>query len=314
MQSRRNIRIKVMQHLYAYEQDAFPNLNAAEKSLIKSVQSTYSIVLYNLYLFAKISQYTLVEAHIRKSKHLPTDEDLNFSTKLSENIIAQAINNSSLFNKEIKDRGLLNTEDDELIRGLFKLLYEKNEYKLYSITEGNNLQNDIDIFKLLYKDIMLGNVLYEMQMEEQFSNCFDDAALTQFITKEFLNNDAKKNIDKFIFEITNTKEQELFASQLFEQTLQNNDDYMKLIEPQLQNWEADRVAQLDMLLMKLTLTEMLHFETIPVKVSINEYIDIAKTYSTPKSKDFINGILDKLMKQLKKDKKILKTGRGLVEE
>lgn len=302
-----------MQTLYAWERQAYPNLNAAERALSKSIQATYTVVLYNLYLFTKVAQYVLVEEKIRKGKHLPTNEDLNFSTKFNENAFANTLISSGVFNKEIKDRNLLNIDNGELVRTLFKGLYERDEYKLYSITEVSSLSNDLDIYKILYHDIMLSSPLYEEHIEEHFANIDDDIVLIHFITKEFLDNFLKKPFDKLLTELTDSKEQELFGIELFEKANESKDALKTLIEPHLENWDADRVAQLDMLLMRLALCEMLYFETIPVKVSINEYIDIAKEYSTPKSKDFINGLLDKLMKQLKHEGKIIKAGRGLVE-
>lgn len=313
MQSRRNIRIKVMQTIYAWEQQAYPSLHAAERALAKSVQATYTAVLYNLFLFTKVAQYVLVEDKIRKGKHLPSKDDLNFSTKFNDNLFANTINASGAFNKEIKDRNLLNIDNAELVRSLFKGLYEKDDYKLYSITEGSSLESDIEIYKILYHDVMLASPLYEEHIEEHFANLDDDIVLIHFITKEFLDDFVKKPYDKLLTELIDTREQESFGQELFEKTNNTKELLIKLIEPQLENWDAERVAQLDMILMRLALCEMLYFENIPVKVSINEYIDIAKEYSTPKSKDFINGLLDKLMRQFKHQGKIIKTGRGLVE-
>jgi N utilization substance protein B len=302
-----------MQTIYAWEQQAYPGLHAAERALAKSIQATYTAVLYNLFLFTKVAQYVLVEDKIRKGKHLPGKEDLNFSTKFSDNLFASTIIASGAFNKEIKDRNLLNIDNAELVRSLFKGLYERDEYKLYSITEGSSLENDMEIYKILYHDVMLASPLYEAHIEEHFANLDDDIVLIHFITKEFLDDFIKKPYDKLLTELIDTREQESFGQELFEKTNDTKDLLIKLIEPQLENWDAERVAQLDMILMRLALCEMLYFENIPVKVSINEYIDIAKEYSTPKSKDFINGLLDKLMRQFKHEGKIIKTGRGLVE-
>jgi transcription antitermination protein NusB len=155
--------------------------------------------------------------------------------------------------------------------------------------------------------------MYESVMEEQFPTWTDDMELAQLITKDFLADFGKKPFEHFLLEIISTKEQEQFAVELFNTVVDESELLQSFIEPHLENWDADRIAILDMILMKMTLAEILHFPTIPIKVSINEYIEIAKLYSTPKSKDFINGILDKVMKLLRKEGKITKTGRGLVE-
>jgi N utilization substance protein B len=260
-----------------------------------------------------VAFHVLNEERIRSNKHLPTDDDLNFSTKFNSNIVTATISSTKLFNETIKQRQLDRFDKDELVRTLFKQLYEQNEYKIYSITETAALDNDKTIVALLYNEVMLSSPLYESHMEEVFPNWTDDMQLAQSITKDFIQDFGKKSFDHFINDITDTKDQEQFAAQLFNKVKDENQFLLSLIEPQLENWEADRIAQMDMILMKLALAEILYFETIPIKVSMNEYIEIAKLYSTPKSKDFINGILDKAMKQLRHQGKIVKTGRGLME-
>src|SRR5690606_3561679 len=151
--------------------------NAAEKSLIQSVQASYNIVLFNLYLFAKVARYTLNEETKRKSKHLPTAEDLNFSTKLSDNLFTHSIEKNELFKDALKERKLNNADVDELVKALFRILFEHQDYKIYTITEGHQFENDKHIIKTLYRDVMLNNPLYDAHMEEMFQNWADDFSL-----------------------------------------------------------------------------------------------------------------------------------------
>jgi transcription antitermination protein NusB len=313
VQSRRNIRIKVMHGIYAYEQNAFTSDEVAVNNVKKSINAVYNIVLYNLLLLSEVSKYVLNEEIIRSKKHLPTDEDRNFSVKLSKNTVTSAISGSRTFESTIKQRKLNTIDNDEVARSLFKILYELKEYKLYSITEVSNTEHDREIIALLYKEVMLKSPVYDSHLEEIFPNLADDAQLARAITEDFINEFGKKPFDHFLNDLINTKEQEEFAAELFRRVLTENEFLQKLIEPHLENWEIERVAIIDMILMKMALAEILYFETIPVKVSLNEYIEISKVYSTPKSKDFINGILDKTMKTLIQSGKIQKSGRGLME-
>jgi len=302
-----------MQGVYAFEHDAFASEQVAEKTIKQSINAVYNIVLYNLLLFSKIAQNVLNEEIIRSKKHLPTDEDKNFSTKLNSNIVTVAIAGNKSFNETVKQRHLDAFDNEELVRSVFRLLHEQNEYKLYSITETADIENDKAIIGLLFNEIMQKSPLYESHMEEVFPNWIDDMQLAQSITRDFITDFGKKSFEHFINDLTDTKEQEQFAAELFNKVKDENSYLRSLVEPHLENWEADRIAQIDMILMKLALAEILYFETIPVKVSMNEYIEIAKLYSTPKSKDFINGVLDKAMKQLRHQGKIVKAGRGLME-
>jgi N utilization substance protein B len=303
----------VMQGVYAYQQDAFPNDEVAVNTVCKSINAVYNIVLYNLLLFTKVAQHVLNVEISRSKKHLPTDDDRNFSIKFSTNQIATTIAANKLFNDTIKQRQLGKFDTDEVIRVVFNALYELNDYKLYSITETDDMANDKAIIALLYNEVMLKNAVYENHIDEVFPNMTDDIELAKSITKDFIHDFGKKPFSHFINDLTNTKDQEDFAADLFNRVKTENDFLQKLIEPHLENWEADRIAIIDMILMKLALAEILYFETIPIKVSMNEYIEVAKLYSTPKSKDFINGILDKTMKLLRHEGKIQKAGRGLME-
>jgi N utilization substance protein B len=301
-----------MQYLYAFWQNAYSNRQAALKALAQSVESTYNMVLLNLLIMIRLTQYVLLEEKIRKQKFLPTDEDLNFSTKLNQNIWLQDISNNQIFRAATKQRGLESTDTEELVRTIFKTLYEHPDYKIYTLTEGNYSETDKDMVSLIY-NTMLASPMYESLMEEQFAAWHDDKELVQFITTEIIENLGKKPLNSLIYEITHTNEQAQFAIDLFNKTLDDNEYLQSLIVPHLENWDPERVVLLDMIMMKMALTEILFFPTIPVKVSINEYIEISKQYSSPKSKDFINGILDKVMHLLRKEGKIVKTGRGLIE-
>lgn len=314
MQSRRNIRIKTMQTVYAYEKAAYPSLPFAENKLKQAVGAAYDLVLLNLKIFVETAQYVLIEERIRKSKHLPTIADNTFSTKFNENQITQTINNNSSFHFELKKRNLNALDCKDVVRSLFKSLYEHPDYAIYSISEESRWKDDLEILNILYHDIMLSHPLYENLLDEHFPNIDDDITLAHFITKEILHDLKKKKFEDLLHETVDTSIHENFALQLFRKTIETKEALLILIKPQLKNWDYERVAQLDMIILRMALCEILYFENIPIKVSLNEYIDIAKDYSSPKSKDFVNGIIDSIMHLLKKENKIIKSGRGLVEE
>lgn len=312
MLSRRNLRVKVMQSIYAYEQDAFPTAVAAEKNLQKSITLAYHLFLYHLHVLTKVAAWTHQEAEIKASKHIPTEADKNFSTRLADNPIITALNEDESFNKMVKNFKFELFENHDEVRSLFRKLAESKVYTKYLSAHADDLKAEINVLVELSTKVMPEHEAWIAHLQETFSNWEDDETSIHFKLKNWLEGyNANTSIGQ-IADLGNTKEEIDFARELFDKTNANSDEFMQMIEPKLKNWDVDRIATVDMILMKMALCELLHFSHIPVKVTINEYIDISKLYSTPKSKDFINGVLDKLMRQLKEEGKINKTGRGLM--
>lgn len=315
MITRRSVRIKAMQYIYAYETANSNDIKTYEQNLLKSIDSVKEQYLFMLMYVREICNYVEKDAKIKSSKHIKTDKDKNFNTKLLSNVLVQYLNNDTSLNNELKRHKTHQLIDEELVRLLYKNLTESEAYANYLAQPTEfDLEEDKKILSSLLTDILLSNEVFMQSAEDNFVNWYDDCELvlesvTEVITKS--KQDLKLHLNK---EKLNEKFDELsrFGRELFHYTIDNKKAYWELIEPKLKNWDADRLAVVDMILMRMALAEFFNFPSIPLKVSINEYIDIAKEYSTPKSKDFINGILDSLMKQLQDAGKINKTGRGLV--
>ena len=309
MLSRRNLRVKVMQTLYAIEYNNQTAPAEAARMLEKSIEKSYSLVIYNLALIVRVAAQISKEANVKSSKHLPTEKDLRFSTKLTRNPYISIISNDN----RVKSRLRLTVTDDEetLIREIFKKLSVEKEYQQYCDSADSD-ESQKQIIAFLHGNIILKNPSYLQYVEDNFPECVSEISKMNFAITDLLEKlSPSANDQQLVF--ADSKAEEAFARELLEKTIAGNERFSALIQPKLKNWDIDRIARLDMILMKMALCELLNFEQIPVKVSINEYIDISKNYSTPKSKDFINGILDNIMHELRQSNEIRKTGRGLVE-
>ncbi len=310
MISRRNVRIKVMQILYTMNRDETITPKLSRKQYDKSVETSYKIYLLNVLQLYKVAEYVQEDAKIRAAKHLPTEEDKNFTTKLFDNPIIQTFADSASFRSLVKQDKLNKLLDEDFTRKMYKEFAKTDEFKKYQ-ADRVDLQGHRDLLLELYK-FLVKHELFEERLEDYFSSWQDDKSLVVGAMKKTI----KRVNGEDDFHIAYLPEDETvkeYGEELLHKVMAKDDELFELIEPMLQNWEAERVATIDMILLKMALCELMYFETIPTKVTINEYVDISKLYSTPKSKEFINGILDKLMKKLKDQGRIKKTGRGLVD-
>lgn len=311
MLSRRNVRIKVMQCLYAYERDAFPSKVVAVKQLKKSLDRSFACTLYVLSLMRDTAKYALTEAENRKAKHLPTAEDLNFSTKIADNTLVLAMDGPNFLRLE-NQYDVVDVEHGDLPKEFFRSLTTKPGYPKYIEKENPTPEDDRKILLTLFNKVFLQSEAFHDHMLEKFNNWDDDDHHIAFKVNQLFEELEAQQLSSRLEEMEIDPEDKDFAEELFNATLDNEEEANELISPKLENWDIDRIAVLDMILMKMAVSELLYFKFIPIKVTINEYIEIAKMYSTPKSKDFVNGVLDKLMKELKDSGKIQKAGRGLL--
>ncbi|MEM7105115.1 MAG: transcription antitermination factor NusB [Bacteroidota bacterium] len=284
---------------------------SAEKLYFDSVQQSFQLYLINLLNLLNVTQFVEEDALIRRDKHLPSEEDKNFTTKLFDNPIIQTFAQSEGFQKLIKRNKLSGTVDKDLNRKFYFEFSKKEDFRNYINNNDSAIEDDVEIILAIYKHLVK-HELFEEHMDDISATWTDDKSLVVGAMKKTIKNDSGKI--EFFDQYSPDKETvEEFGAELLHKAITLNSEILELIKPKLKNWEADRVATIDMILLKMAVCELMHFPTIPTKVTLNEYVDISKIYSTPKSKEFINGILDKLMKQLKKQGKIEKTGRGLME-
>ena len=318
--SRRNVRIKVMQVLYTHEQSPDIPYTTLEKSLKERVNNSFRLLIYNLYLITKTAEYSVEDAGHKSSKHLPTEADSKFSVHIYHNPIIQKIVLDENFKRIIREQKLSYIPNTDYFRSWFKALEDTSAYKNYIQSENSPIEEDKRLILFLFRKVLLLSELFTQHVEDSFTTWNDDSIIIENqlvilidkistqVENEIINGN-KKTI-KFP-ELMNDEHE--FSSELLNRVYYNEKHLGELITPKLENWDKERLAQIDLMLMKMALAEMLYFPNIPLKATINEYIDIAKNYSTPKSGEFINGILDKIMKELKEAGLLKKEGRGLIE-
>lgn len=312
MLGRRNLRIKVMQTLYAREMDTSVENGKLENQLKSQIQRSVNLYLTDLLYLVEVCSYSMVDKAKRLAKFIKTEEDLNASTTIAANAVVKYLQADEEFNNLVKKEGIRHYIQDDLVKSLFTELSAKEAYRTYAAVEKPSLEQDKEIIGFIFKKIFSGNKNLEQHLEETFINYDDDQHLLLHILYKYTETFSpdKRN---FFQSIELWEEEKQFAFDLLNRTIEHNQELTGLIEPNLKNWEMDRIAILDLILMKMALCELKYFPTVPVKVSINEYIDISKMYSTPKSKDFVNGVLDKTKNQLLQRGDIKKYGRGLLE-
>ncbi|HEY8389164.1 MAG TPA: transcription antitermination factor NusB [Parasegetibacter sp.] len=303
MISRRNIRVKVMQTLYTIEtleNEVKPE--EPRKILQKHLDRSGDLLVYMVYFLTEVARYVETYSLKRASKHLTTAEDLNINTKLAGNEILWKILEDESFKSAVeKQKPHLIEGTSDFVKKIFYSLLDTPEYGQYIATPSREKKEEKAILEFIFTHLMLPNGAFVSHIEEQFPNWDDDAEMILLLVNNFLQKPAGFNFNEFI-----SQEKYSFAMDLLRTVIGKKDHTLNLIKPKLKNWDADRIAVLDLILIQMGICEFLYFETIPPKVTINEYIDLAKDYSTPQSGQFINGILDNIHKELDSQKKLHK--------
>lgn len=315
MLNRRHLRVKVLQSLYGFYQSEKKDLRIHEKGLIQSVDSVHEMYIWMLSLINEVVQYADTDAIGRAAKHRPTEADLKPNLKILSNTFITSLDNNKEYLVASKKYKVEWTFDPELTKSLFATLKAATEYKEYLEKTDDTIHSDKDIIKFIFKKVILKSSLAEQVFEDKFINWPVDRDVLQALIaktfKNFSNEEPEKN--KLAETVVNWEEDKEYITSLFQLTIRYDADFQGMITAKTQNWEPERIAMMDTLLMKMALAEFMYFNSIPVKVTINEYLEISKEFSTPKSNSFINGILDKILAELKAEGKIKKTGRGLME-
>ncbi|MBK8425927.1 MAG: transcription antitermination factor NusB [Lewinellaceae bacterium] len=311
MLSRRSVRIKVMQLLYMLNRDEQIAFTDLVKDYNEGIWKTYELYIFQLHLLLKVAQFAEKDAANRIAKLLPGDDDRSFTPRLYENECTQSLANHVAFLNIAAKYKVNEGLDEDHIRTLYQAFYETDEYKNYLALPEPTVDEHRKVLVELYRLLVNHDLFIEMS-EDRYNNWQDDESLVTGAMKKTLKVMPVQGEFYKEHEPADETVRE-FGEQLLRKTCQEDLALFNEIEPTLKNWDADRVAILDMIMLKMALCELLHFPTIPTKVTLNEYVEISKTYSTDKSKDFINGILDRLMKKLLKEERIVKEGRGLIE-
>ena len=302
MISRRNIRVKVMQTIYTVttlETEVKPG--EPQKILQQHFDQTRSLFVYLTWFLTEVSRYAEADAHQKASKHLPTEKDLNVNTKIAGNEILWKMLEDPALKEQFKIVKPELTTDKDLLRKIYLQLAETPEYKTYAAQPGRDKAEEKKIIEFILNDLLLANEVFVSHIEETFSNWDDDGEMIVQLLVGYI-----QKPGSIAFKQLMSADKEEFAKGLLQTVIEKSEHLQSLITPKLKNWDPERIALLDMVLMKMGVAEFLYFETIPPKVTINEYIDLAKDYSTLQSGQFVNGILDNIHKELVQQGKMQK--------
>lgn len=308
MISRRNIRVKVMQTIYSVESQIAESGGEVPakpvdtvKILQKHFDQTRQLFVYLIHFVTEVARYAETDARHRASKHLPTKEDLNVNIKLAGNELLWKILDHPSYKQAIKEDRPANLVDNDMLKKIYQELVESEKYQQYIAVQGREKKEEKEMLEYIFNTLLLPNEIFTSYIEEYFSNWDDDADMLVVLMQNFFNKPSAYNFQELL-----SKEKWQFAKNLLQTTLEKKELALQYIKPKLKNWDPDRIASLDMILMRMGVCEFLFFETIPPKVTINEYIDLAKEYSTQQSGQFVNGILDNIHKDLVRDNQMHK--------
>ena len=304
-----------MQALYAHSMKPYEDVLSAQNNLVKTVKNSYVLFLWLFSILPEVTFYRKNKLEDLRNKHNPTPEDLNPNTKFVDNQVIAQIEDNVFLQPMFKANHIDWSNDGDFIPRLFHIIEETDFYKAYMENPSRSYEEDKKLVLDIIEQILGEDDHIRWFFSEKDTNWLDDydEALMMFYknVSKFKLKDGNENKIQPLYK--DAKEDEQFLRNLFKKTIQHEDEYEELIEAKLQNWELERVIGMDILLMKMAICEFLEFPTIPIKVTMNEYIDLAKLYSSDKSQKFINGILDRLIVDFKNEGKIVKTGIGLYQ-
>ncbi len=315
MVSRRLLRIKTLQICYAYLKSSEQSINQAEKGLFFSIQKSYDLYHYLILLILDVVNFAESRIELAKQKKIPAQEDLNPNTKFIDNKLIKLLNENYELKKYLNDQKLSWVNYPELIRNLYNEIRESELYKDYMLSDSNGFNEDKKFISNVFSKIIINHESLYQNLEEQSIFWNDDIEFViGMIIKSFRSFKASSDENVKLMPLFKNEEDRDFVKRLFRKTVLNHKENEELISKFIKNWDVERVAFMDIIVMSLAIAEMTEFSEIPVKVSLVEYIEIAKLYSTQKSNVFINGLLDKIVKHLKKEERKKKVGMGLIDE
>ena len=314
MLNRRILRVKVMQSLYSFFQSEDADLAKSEKALRMSLQRVYELYLHFLILPIELANAAEVQMEEARNKALPTEEDINPNRKFVDSYLIKALRENASLQRKVTDFKVSWSADTDLVRKLWKKIKESDLYKAF-LEEDDYPASHRKFIEKVYSQFLVDNEdLYVHFQERSIFWDFEDSDYAINMAMRYFGKVKSEENYRPVPEMyKDPEEDERFVKNLFLKTINNDKEDSKLIDGKTKNWEVERIALMDVLLMKMAITEFLYFSSIPIKVSLNEYIELSKLFSTVKSKVFINGVLDKLLAEFKRENKLKKTGRGLMQ-
>lgn len=317
MLSRRHIRIKTFLALYAYIFSNNKELDKGERELMFSLNKVYELYITFLSVFNEIKLLAEEKIENAKTKNRPTEDDLNPNLKFVNNRVFALLNQNSQLQKDISNMKVMWSTDGAftVINQIYQEIKKSDEYRAYMNSGADSFGEDKNFLVNIFKENIVNNELLHDVLEDNSIFWNDDLDIVAIATIKTLESMSENDSGfETLIPLFKDEDDEKYAKILFRNAILKETECQKLISAQTKNWDVDRLAKTDVILMNMAIVEALDFPSIPVKVTMNEYIEISKFYSTPKSKGFINGILDKIFAQLKNEGKINKMGRGLINK
>ena len=311
MLSRRLLRIKVLKALFAHLKSGSESMIASEKTLMASVDKAYDLYFQMLTLPVELAEYATKRQELAKQKILPTADDLNPNTKFIDNAVIRLIAQSDSVQDVMAARSLGWAQHEDLIRIIYNQLTERDYFVKYMASTERSFDEDKQLLEDFFRDIQNCEALDDALEEMSVMWC-DDMAYVIMMIMRTLSNTRASHTQLRVASKFKSEEDPAFVKVLFEKSLIHYEEYQEYIEKFTSNWDVERIVFMDNLIIGTAMTELTQFPSIPVKVTLDEFIEISKYYSTPGSSTFINGVLDKIVDSLTKDGKIKKAGRGLI--
>jgi len=302
-----------LQSIYALRQSNNPDLEKQEKFLFYSIDQMLDLYALSLQLLVEMRKADRKFLVTSQQKHLATSEEKNFSTTFLDNKVLDLIEQNEDLSNYIQNKKLNYWDlDGEYVTILLKDLRAKDFYKEYILKQNTSFKEDQDFLVSLFKKVIAPSDKYYEYIEDKRLTWVDDFPIVNTALAKMLAKISEKNVRTILLpELYKNQDDKQYAKQLFTKVVLNDEKLSQEIEGKTPNWDKERIAEMDMIILKMGIAEFLHFPSIPVRATINEYLEISKEYSTPKSSIFINGILDKLVKEFETSKKLNKIGRGL---
>ncbi len=315
MITRRIIRIKILQIIFSYLFSEGKTIDQSEKELFFSIEKFYDLYHKLLYFVVDLRRYAENKIEIARNKKAPTYEDLHPNTKFIDNQVINQIENNEALKRYIKSKKLGWSHKKDFLKNFYNRLVESDLFKQYMDNHERSYEEDKKMVIQIYSNFLADYDLLYQQLEEQSIYWNDEVdPIISMIIRTLMNLKADQQTGTPISPLFKKEEDKEFARKLLRKTIMRYPEFDDLIKNNSENWDLERIAVMDILIMKMAITEMIEFPSIPTKVTLDEYIEIAKFYSTDKSNIFINGILDKVITQLKGENRIQKQGRGLIGE
>ena len=314
MLNRRHIRVKVMQTMYAFKGSESDDFSKNQKFLLFSIDNMYNLYLLLMSLLIEVQKRAEKDLQKKQKKHLATKEDKDPNRKFVSNQLLKLLKENLLLNDQFDAHKITNWKlDSEYIDVIFKAILASDLYKEYMKTRVSGFKEDKDFIVDVFKDIIAPNDKLYDYMEDKNLTWLDDLPTVNTTILKLLRKVKETAAQNYFTpKLYKDAEDKQFAIDLFKKTLLKSSVINKEIDQKTKNWDSDRIANVDYVLLQMAICELNHFPSIPVKVTINEYLEISKEYSTPKSSIFINGILDKLVKEYEASGELKKVGRGLM--